>query len=170
MAPKKSPERRQGRGTADLVVLPGGVAVDVPPAPARLLKVTRDAWDSFWADPLLAPLVRPSDRVALVRLFRLYDERERAERAYTRERATEGSTGQMVVNPFARQVASIDTRIDKLEPRFGITPKARLDLGVAMGAAHKSLEEMNRAFEDDDEDEGDEVDPRLAAIESRASG
>ncbi len=171
MPGRKSPDRRQGRGTTDVVV-PFRSEIEVPPLPSpaggRVLASTKRAWTAFWEDQLLAPMVRPADMAPLVRLFHLYDERERAVKAYRAERAVTGSTGQLVVNPFEKAVASMDARIDKLEERFGITPKARLALGIAMGAAAKSLEDINRGFEDDDDTEGEEHDPRVTAIEADA--
>lgn len=134
--------------------------------PGRRLKSTKVAWDAFWDDPMLAPLVRNADMPALVSLFELYDERERAWRAYRSERAVTGSTGQLVVNPFGKHALALQSQIDKLEERFGITPASRLKLGIAMGAAAKSLEDINRAFEDDEPDD-DEQDPRVIDTDAR---
>lgn len=177
MAPPRKPaDRRIRRGTRDVgevARLPTSAA-HIPPPPhpgggAKLLASTVEAWEAFWTDEV-AGLVKPADRPALARLFGMYDERERMARAFRKQRMTTGSTGQLVVNPAAREMAALDARIEKLEARFGITPKARLDLGMALGAAAKSLDEINRSFDDDDDrDEGDELDPRLGAIDTTAS-
>ena len=175
MSQRKAPEQRQRRGTRDLAV----VADAPPPCPPpphpsnrqRLLAVTVEAWEAFWSDPLLSNLVKPADGPALARLFRLYDERERMEREYRRARMSTGSTGQLVVNPAAKELASLDGRIDKLEAAFGITPKARLALGISMGAAARSIEDINRMFDEDEvADDAHDEDPRLRAIDTTAAG
>lgn len=142
--------------------------VPAPPKPGgkALLAVTVQAWEAFWSSPALAGLVQPADLAALHRLFVLYDDRERMERAYRAQPFTAGSTGQMVVNPAAREIASMDPRISQLEDRFGLTPMARLKLGLTFGEAQRSLDAINREFDaDDDEAEDEEEDPRLRVID-----
>jgi P27 family predicted phage terminase small subunit len=138
--------------------------VPAPPHPPgkRLLAATVEAWSVFWGSDL-ASLVKPADLPPLTRLFRMYDLRERMERALLTEPFVTGSTGQIVAHPAAKEVASLDGRIEKLEARFGITPKGRMDLGVAMGAAARSLEELNDDF-DRDRDQEEEVDPRRLGV------
>lgn len=178
MTRRKAPEQRQRRGTGDLgqlVPVPEVARLPAPPAPrpdkGALLKVTQDQWRAFWDSPVGSLVDRGSDLPALHRLFLLYDERERAERAYRRQRSSTGSTGQLVVNPFAKQVASIDARITQLEDRFGLSPKARLDLGVTLGEAIRSADEISRRVTEvlmASDDDGD--DPRLRAIDVSSSG
>jgi P27 family predicted phage terminase small subunit len=168
---RKPPNRRQGRGTADVgkvVQIP----TRIPPAPhppkRKLLVATVRAWEAFWKSPQ-ASLVNDSDHGALERLFHMYDMRTRLERLVLSSPIVKGSTGQPVMHPAAAEVASLDARIDRLEPRFGITPKGRLDLGIAFGQAAKSLEGMNAEFDEDDtEDDVDDEDPRRSAIDAKA--
>jgi len=166
MPPRKPADRRQGRGTRDLGVIGAVAPPEVPPAPhpheRNLLAATVAAWETFWSSDL-AGMVKPVDLVPLSRLFRMYDLRERLERQHLAEPFVAGSTGQIVSHPAAKEIASLDARIDKLEPRFGLTPKGRLELGIAFGAAFKTLEELNRQF--DDHSVSDE-DPRLLLIET----
>lgn len=163
MPARKPPARRQGRGTADLGVLTAGAVVRPQLAgPGRpLLRTTQQAWATFWRSGM-AGLVEDADLPALVRLFRMYDARERAERVWAAEPFAHGSTHQLVAHPAAKVIASLDGRIDRLEPRFGITPKGRLELGVTFGAAARSLEELNRDFAADDQEEED---PRGVVVE-----
>lgn len=164
MPPRKPADRRQGRGTRDLELVAGAVEAPPPPHPPGrdLLGSTVEAWNALWSSDL-ATLVKPVDLPPLGRLFRLYDLRERLERTYLQDPFVAGSTGQLVMHPAAKEVASIDARIDKLEARFGITPKGRLELGIAYGAAARSLEDLNRQFDDDTEGE---TDPRLQVIDT----
>lgn len=132
---------------------------EVPTLPGRrkLLAQTVRAWEAFWSSEL-AQLADPVDcATALPRLFRMYDERERFERLVLETPMAVGSTGQPVVNPAAGQVASLDGRINALEDRFGITPMARLKLGITFGAARRSLDDLA----DDIDDDTDEDDPRI---------
>lgn len=172
MTARKAPDRRQRTNTPDVGPLAEVEAPSVPPAPrppggGRLLKATEEWWVEFWESPI-AKLVDPrSDLRALSRLALLYDERDRALSAYKRKRSSTGSTGQLVVNPFAKEIASLDGRISALEDRFGLTPKARLDLGVIYSEAHDGLSELERRIEEafaDDQDE-EVVDPRLRVVD-----
>ncbi|MDO8391049.1 MAG: hypothetical protein Q7V57_11215 [Actinomycetota bacterium] len=131
------------------------------------------AWATFWKSDV-AGLVVDADRPALDRLFEYYELRARMLTAFMSEPFSTGSTGQTVVHPAAKEMASLDTRIVALEDRFGITPAGRLKLGIVLGAAAKSLEEMNARFTDGaggEEEDDDEVDPRRAgAINTTAAG
>lgn len=164
MPRRKSPQERQRSNTADVGLVVAGGPIEPPPPPhppkGKLLTATVRAWDAFWTSDLAA-LVLDADRPALDRLFGMYDLRERMHRALLEQPFTEGSTGQTVVHPAAKELASLDGRIVALEDRFGITPMGRLKLGVVLGAAARSLDEMNRSWSDDDEAEPD---PRLRAV------
>lgn len=179
MPRRKAPDNRQRSNSPDLGIVDAKVTLITPPAPhpanRKLLKQTVDAWGEFWASEL-AHLVNRSDRPALARLFRMYDTRERLERIFDKSPFVPGSTGQITAHPAAKEIASLDGRILAIEDRFGITPMARLKLGVTFGAAARSLEDLNRGFNDDEEageeSSGQEVagDPRRGAIETTAKG
>jgi P27 family predicted phage terminase small subunit len=171
--PPKPVERRQRRNVrttteragAGLVALPDG-QIDAPPAPSGLLKATREDWATFWASPL-GSLVVPADFPALRRLFCLYDERFRAYRGLRQTgRLVETEKGS-ALNPLASYLKGIDAEVRLLEDRFGLSPIARLRLGVALGEAAKSLEELNRSLDADDDDH-DDADPRRRVVESAA--
>lgn len=162
---RKTPETRQRRNTPDI----GNAEKAAGPAPTpphpesrKLLVQTVRAWNEFWASDL-SGLVLTADRPALARLFRMYDLRERMERQLLKQPFVLGSTGQLVSHPAAKEIASLDGRIVALEDRFGITPLARLKLGVTFGQAAKSLEAINADF-DLDEEEDAQADPRLRAV------
>jgi P27 family predicted phage terminase small subunit len=159
-AHRKPHDRRQGhRDHSPLTLVGPSTAPDiVPDPPAGLLKATQQAWAEFWASPL-ASLAIGADRVALERLFELLDDRSRCWREYKRARLVLGSQGQPVLNPLARQVATLDAEIRALQDRFGLTPASRLRLGIALGEAARSLEDLNAtmaaemANEDSDRDD-----------------
>lgn len=175
MTRRKSAETRQRRNTPDagpLELVPSTSDRPVPPVPrppggGTVRAAVRDWWRDFWRSPLAELVDRTADVPALTRLALLYDERIRAEAAYRRAPTSTGSTGQLTLSPFAREIASLDGRILALEDRFGLSPKARLDLGAQLGAAAQGLETLNRAIErafaDDDDDLAD--DPRVQALD-----
>lgn len=159
-APKPA-SRRQGRHRADLGVVVGGASL-VPPPPSGVLKATGDEWAAFWASEAAA-LVLPADLPALERMFSLRDERRRCQKAAATEgRLVMGSTGQPVLNPLYKHIGALDSEIRQLEDRFGLSPMARLKLGVVFGDAKRSLADL-----DDDEDTPDD---RFSIIDTTASG
>lgn len=161
-APRKPPHLRQNRITKDHHLR--ALAANRPPAPAPpagLLKATRAGWESFWASDL-TQLVTEADHPALERLFLLRDEWRRCLVVARRDRfVLGGATGQsMALHPAAKHVLSLEAQISKLEAQFGLTPSARLKLGVVFGEAQRSLTDLNAEAARDDEDEAD--DPRTA--------
>ena len=171
MSAKKPAARRQGRGTNDVgtVVRPMPSRVPAPPHPQgrKLLASTVKAWERFWASDL-SSLVKPEHTPALERLFRMYDMRERLERVALKQPVVSGSTGQPKMSPALGEIASLDGRILALEERFGLNPAAMLKLGISFSQAARSLEDMNRDFDDhDDEEDAVDEDPRVHAIEGK---
>jgi P27 family predicted phage terminase small subunit len=173
--PPKPDDRRQRRNErtstkragAGLVALPGGQPVP-PAAPSGLLKATREDWVEFWQSPL-GSLVVSADFPAVRRLFTLYDERSRAYQGYRRERLVLGGNKQQALNPLLAAMGMLDKEIRALEDRFGLTPMARLRLGVALGEAAKSLDELNRSLDADDDTDEPAADPRVRVVEPAAS-
>ena len=143
--PPKPEARRQRRNRpTQLAPIESGPRT-IPNAPADLEPAAITAWDTLWRSPLAATFL-DSDRPALLRLFQLIDERSRAFRVARRRRTVDGSKGQPVLNPLLGYVASLDPEIRALEDRFGLTPRARLALGIALGEAHRSLDALNVEF------------------------
>lgn len=144
MSAKKPADKRQNRATKDLGVLPQ-IEVDprsVPVPPAHLTERWVKSWEVFWASPF-AQVVQPAQYPALERLFSMYEERERMDVYLREEPMTVGSQGQKILNPMYRQRTAVDAEIRQLEDRFGLHPKAGLQLGIVYGEAARSLEELN---------------------------
>ena len=145
MSNRKPPERRQGRGTDDAGLLPrsgAGTAV-VPNPDASWTAGTLERWGEFWSSPLSAQ-VEQSDHGALRRLFWLYDEVERLIAAIDQTgRVVAGSQGQPRANPLYKQVQEFQAEARQLEDRFGLSPKARLALGISFAEAAMSLDALN---------------------------
>jgi hypothetical protein len=144
MTARKDGGRRQRRNTTDLEVL-GAAPAKVPPPPhpsegPRLYAETVAMWAEFWASDV-AGAVTKADRPALVRLFRAYDDRERAARIVRKTPLSTGSQGQTIVHPLSKELARLDVLITGLED-----PRARLGLGLAATGLAKSVEELNREY------------------------
>lgn len=175
MSVRKRPDQRRGKAgtTRDLGVVVRRSFAEVPELPAKLnglkpLPETVEAWGRLWASSVAQVMDPTSDREALVRWASLLDERERAFRAYRRKRLVEGSQGQPVVNPLWGVVAKCDAELRALEDRIGLSPKARLQLGITFAEAATSLDELN-AFMDGEDANEPVADPRLGVIEADAS-
>jgi P27 family predicted phage terminase small subunit len=149
----KSPDRRQRTNTA---VLRNDVPLSKPPMPGGLLTSTQELWTCFWNSPLARAIEPQSDAPAILRYFSLLDERERLYRVFKRKRIVRGSQGQPILNPAGRALHGFDAELRQLEDRLGLTPRARLQLGIQLTEAARSLAELNQALEEDD----DEEDPR----------
>jgi P27 family predicted phage terminase small subunit len=141
MSARKPSEKRQGRGTVD-AVLPGVVAV-MPDPESEWSSGTLERWQDFWSSPLSGQ-VEASDYGALRRLFWLYDEIERLIVALGKTgRVVVGSQGQPRANPLYKQVSEFQAECRQLEDRFGLSPKARLALGITYAEAAMSLDSLN---------------------------
>ncbi len=149
----KPAARRQRRNRPALVSLPT-TPVNVPEPPSGLLRATVAAWDELWASPVAATFL-PSDMPALARVFELRDEWTRVTRVARKQRLTEGHKQQPVLNPLLRYAETLAAEVRALEDRYGLSPRSRLQLGIAFGEAHRSLDALNAEFmERTDDDDG----------------
>jgi len=142
----KPAEKRQRRGSPSLKVLaaPKDEVRVVPFPPTGLLPDTLRAWDAYWSSELALSLTLVTDLPGLRRLFRYYDDLERSWTIYTATPEVIGSTGQTRISHFAKHIAEMEPLIRALEDRFGLSPRSRLELGVTLGDAARSLEDLYR--------------------------
>ena len=143
-----------------------------PPPPPGLLAGSVESWNAYWSSPLARVALPETDLPALSRLWSLYDERARMYRAIVKERVTLGSMGQVRANPLYPQMVAMDAAIERLEDRFGLSPRARLQLGVILGDAARSLADANEELSADelvsggpDLREVKRVDPEALAVD-----
>jgi|TARA_Y100000034_G_scaffold63208_1_gene76463 P27 family predicted phage terminase small subunit len=146
----KPPDVAQGHRNRGLVVVDNEKAMEAPPPPSGLLAQTRRDWHTYWESDV-ASLAEDVDLPALRRLFRMYDQHERAMRVVRKALTVKGSMGQIRVNPLADYAAKLDTQILRLENEVGVTPMARQRLGIAVGEAILTAAEANRMANDDGE-------------------
>ncbi len=151
----KSYRQRSHQGEARPVVVNMSARPRMAPEPpAGLLDASLKSWERLWSSPLASTFV-DSDVPALARLFELRDERARASKASRRARLVAGSKGQPRLSPLISYIAQLDAEIRHLEDRFGLTPRARLSLGIQLGEAHRSLAELNAEFLEQERDDDD---------------
>jgi len=142
-SPKKRPEARQGHTTRDVGVVASEPGRPVPAADGAWREATVERWAAFWSSPL-ASQVESSDEGAFRRLFKLYDEIDRLwEAVDATGRIVEGSQGQPRPNPLFKQVQEFQAEARQLEDRFGLSPMARLRLGITFADAQASLDGLN---------------------------
>lgn len=90
-----------------------------------------EAWHEFASSPLADPrILKSTDLPALRRLFSYQDRLVRAVAAFDLDPTATGSMGQEVLSPWAQEIHRLEAEIQRLEDRFGLTPLARLRLGV----------------------------------------
>ena len=158
-ARKKSPgtqqDRRPQRARVTSMSIVPADETKVPSLPVvagGLLKATGQAWTAFWRSAPAAA-TEDVDLVLAERWILAYDEYRRALNAVRRRRLVEGSTGQPVLNPLASWVASREAAMHKAEAQLGIGTKARIDLGISVGQARLTAEQLNRMTEENDADD-----------------
>lgn len=149
-APKPADQRqahprakRPGPLTLSLVPADEPAPPPIPPAPRGLLRVTQTRWRTYWASPVASAVIE-ADRGSVDRLFRYYDQWERMMREVAASPFTEGSQGQIVKHPANGLIDRLEAHISKLEGELGLTPLARSRLGIAVGQARLTADELNR--------------------------
>ena len=146
---RKPASQRINHTTRDLGPLaPPPVAVTVPEPPGGLLKCSRERWESFWRSTVSQAVDYVSDRPRLERWIRWLDEWERTYRKLRKaELVTTGSMGQQRLNPLARYLALCEDAIQKAEHDLGLSPMARLKLGITLGQARTTLAEFRAGLD-----------------------
>jgi hypothetical protein len=151
----KPREVRQNRVTKPglSIVQRAEVEVIVPALPEELkraLPQTEEKWLAYWQSPV-AQIALESGGLDLAGLHRWIinvEEWHRAMRAFRAKRIVDGSMGQPTLNPLGAYIASREAAIKDAEQQYGMTPMARLKLGIAVGQAKLTAQELNRALED----------------------
>ncbi|MBS1889409.1 MAG: P27 family phage terminase small subunit [Actinobacteria bacterium] len=146
MANKRA-KRPQGHRKPKLVALKPITGV-VPDPPDGLRPESVATWDTFLRSEA-GRVVRESDLPALRRWIQAVDEREGLYGVVIETPAVEGSRKQPVLNPLIKRLESVETRIEGFERQFGMTPRARADLGVATDHAAMTAAQLNQITRDE---------------------
>lgn len=143
--------RRGGRGGQAInLTKVAGHASEIPAAPKGLTYSAREAWKAFWRSDVAALVNLDADLTALRRWVECLSEREHVCAELAKKPTVEGSMGQDVLNPLANYMEKLTREIARYEDRFGMTPKARMQLGVTFG-------QYRDAMRGQDDDDGDEI-------------
>jgi P27 family predicted phage terminase small subunit len=128
--------------------------------PTNLLPATRRMWREVWDSPA-SNRVGSHHLPAIGRLFRLRDQFERAAAVMDAAMMVKGSLNQIRVNPAADYMTKLAAAIDRLENELGLTPMSEARLGLVVGQAEMTLEELNAAVS---RNLAADEDPRLALL------
>lgn len=145
--PNRRSKRPQGHHPSTVVQLKPVPAVVIPEPPSDISDESKALWSSYWRSDVSRAVEEP-DHHALKRWIESVDERERLVVAVRDSTTVEGSTGQPVLNPLAKRLDTLEGQIERFERQFGMTPKARADLGIAAGNAAMTAEQLNRMAND----------------------
>ena len=157
-AHKKQPEDIERRNQpADLATLPQS-GMPIPRPPMGLSAGLRRSWDGLWSSPVARLLDPVSDLPVVARLFYLYKLSDRMARQIdhadpmrlnvlledsdpteeTRRMIAEIAAGIQTFNATVSTQIKIATEIRQIEQTIGVSPKARLGLGVALAGQNRS--------------------------------
>lgn len=119
--------RRGGRAKA---LVPVTAANPAPRLPDELGDHAAAVWAAFWASKVSGAVDLDADGEALRHWIRCVDEREKLRGATARAPLVKGSHEQLMLNPLFRRIRELNREIARAEEHFGMTPLARMRLGV----------------------------------------
>jgi len=119
--------RRGGRVKALVPVTPATV---VPTPPEGVGEHAISVWSTFWTSRGSGAVDLLADGEALRHWILCVDEREKLRAATVRAPLLKGSHEQLMLNPLFRRLRDLNREIARAEEHFGMTPLARLRLGV----------------------------------------
>ena len=132
--------RRGGRVRA---LVPVEVANSAPPAPEGLGNHAAAVWRAFWASKVSGAVDVMVDGEALRHWILCVDEREKLRAATVRAPLVKGSHEQLMLNPLFRRLRDLNREIAAAEEHFGMTPLARLRLGVTYLQEQAAKEDLD---------------------------
>jgi P27 family predicted phage terminase small subunit len=120
----------------------------IPRPPTGLLAASRKRWKAYWQSPVSKAVDLDADLYRIERWISCVDEYERVNVAFKKTRLVKGSTGQAALNPLASYLQQLLNEINKAEAELGLTPLARMRLGIAYGEAKLTALELARAIDE----------------------
>jgi len=130
-------------------------------APEGLSEDAVTLWSAYWDDPVAA-VQTPVDRGVLLRWIAEYDRYLRLIAQADRSPLVTGSQGQDVANPLYKIADRALMACERAEKQMGMGALNRSSLGITVGAAQKSLQDMNARYGGEgDQAETQRPDPRV---------
>lgn len=134
-------QNRRARSNLRLIDRHEADPAPTPDPPDHLSAARTDDWHHFFDSPL-AGLVQRTDMSVVRRLWGYYQQHDELTAIFQKSRLVAGSTGQPRMNPAADAILKLEGAILRLENELGLTPSARLRLGITFADASNSLEKL----------------------------
>lgn len=146
--PKEEGKRQNRRARSNLKLISEHDAdsAQVPEPPDNLSPVQLDSWQEFWLSEL-SQLVKRTDLASVKRLWSYYQQHEDLTAIFEKGRMVAGSQGQPRLNPALDGLMKLEGAILRLENELGLTPSARLRLGITFADASNSLDALARKMD-----------------------
>jgi P27 family predicted phage terminase small subunit len=154
-------------GKATLSIVPGERSPLYFDPPKPVGAEAAKQWADYWEDSV-SMLITPADKALLIRWIENVDRYFTIMRAADQNPIARGSTHNDVANPLYSLGTKLEAEITKAEAQLGIGPKNRAALGIAVLSEKRSLQDLNRDYEPEDDSGGDDEDPRLKIIRGTA--
>ena len=145
--PPKPEPIRQGHRRRNLTALAPREDRRPLRVPPGLSAVAGRVWRAYWRSPVSRAAEVGADYHVLVRWIRALDEYETTAAVVRERRIVKGSMGQPVINPLVGYLRDLEETIRYAEQQLGLTPVARIRLGIALGEARLTADELNRRLD-----------------------
>ena len=141
--PKEEGRRQNRRAKSNLRLIESWEQTAVvPDPPDGMDHAQTESWNRYFGSELSA-LVQETDLPVVRRLWTYYQQHSDLTAIFDKGRLVPGSQGQPRINPAHDAAMKLETAILRLENELGLTPSARMRLGIVMSAAHQSLDGLN---------------------------
>lgn len=118
-----------------------------PKPPTGLGKRAGQVWRAYWRSQVSEAADRDADMHRIDRWIKAVDEYDTVLEVFRKNRVVDGSMGQPVLNPLATYLSTLEGQISRAEHELGLTPLARLKLGITYGEAQLTALELNRQLD-----------------------
>ena len=138
----KPAEERQRRNKPKVAPLALVGEITPPAPPSGLSKKWLERWAGFWSSEVGRAAAATSDLAGLERLFENYADRDSIK---ARLRKLDGNFDEGVQQYVYRKtndLRKVEGQIQEAEDRFGLNPRARLAIGLALTQARRELEDL----------------------------
>ena len=143
--PKEEGRRQRARSQKNNALIAAYEPAPIPDAPEGLSEPQLVAWEEFFTSEL-SGLIKKTDMPVVRRLWTYYQQHEDLTVIFEKSKLVAGSTGQPRINPAHDAILKLEGAIHRLENELGLTPSARLRLGITFADATNSIDALNDRF------------------------